>query len=115
MAFSLALARRIWSRVEAGESVVAICESPGMPNAKTVSDWVGRRPRFAAMMAGARKAAGLMARSPQLSSFCPATATAILERLADGEPLLAICRDPAIPGFSDGLSGAPHLHRLRQR
>jgi hypothetical protein len=98
--FSLALARRICGRVAGGESLLAICESPGMPHAKTVSDWIGKRPRFAAMMAAARAAAGQMARSAQLSTFCAGTANVILERMSEGETLVAICRDPAMPSFS---------------
>lgn len=100
VSFSLALARAICSRVAGGESVVAICESPGMPHQNTVFAWVKRRPRFAAMIGSARKAAGLKGRSQQLSTFCPATAAAILERLCEGETLAAICRDPAMPAFA---------------
>ena len=36
----------ILARVSGGESVRAICREPGMPSARTVSDWGRADPRF---------------------------------------------------------------------
>ncbi|MFL5297627.1 MAG: hypothetical protein ACJ798_14695 [Phenylobacterium sp.] len=98
--YSVRLAKAICARVAGGESVVAICESAGMPNHRTVSAWRKKHPRFGVLLDAARKAAGVKARSGQLSTFCPTTADAILERMCEGETVMGICRDPEMPGFS---------------
>ena len=98
--YSARLARAICARVAEGESVSAICETPGMPPNQAVSRWIRQYPRFAALMAKARAAGGVRARSQQLSTYDPVTAAVILERICAGETLAAICRNPGLPGFS---------------
>lgn len=100
VAYSARLARSICARVADGESVAAICETPGMPSDRAVSRWLRQYPRFAVLMEKARRAGGVLARSRQLSTYDPIVAAEILERISAGETLVAICRDPGLPAFS---------------
>lgn len=94
--YSAGTARRILRRTREGESLRAICRSPGMPRPGTVRRWMETRPLFGAAMAAARAEAGRCL-TGQSSSYCRATAEAIFERLCAGEAMVAICADPAMP------------------
>lgn len=98
--FSTALIRRIARRVAAGESVEAICAEPGMPHRATLARWTKTRPKLAELLRRAKASAGRGARSAQLSTYDPVAADEICERIAEGETLSAICRDPMMPGYS---------------
>jgi len=100
VAYSRALGRRICSRVAAGESQLAICAEPGMPARSTLWRWVQDKPPFAAEFQAARVAGGVARTNGRLSSFCQATADEICRRIAEGESMIGICRDPAMPCFS---------------
>lgn len=98
-AWSAALGRSICARVAGGESLSAICEEEAMPHRATVARWAVEKPRFAADLLAARTAAGRIARSQQLSTYDPATAHEICERMCEGESLAEVCRDPTMPAF----------------
>jgi hypothetical protein len=85
--------------VASGESLGVICAEARMPHRATVARWAAEKPRFAADLLAARTAGGRLARSRQLSSYDPATAHEICERLCEGESLVDVCRDPAMPSF----------------
>jgi hypothetical protein len=114
--FSEDLGRAIVARVATGETLASVCRSPGMPHRLTATNWRQRYPEFGAAMAEAALAsrtariaeeravaARWMARPKRRSGrrpmFTPELGEAICERLADGESLLAICRDPKMPGM----------------
>lgn len=86
----------ILRRVAAGETLHGVCATPEMPAYGVVCGWVKRRPGFGARLDAARRAAGRPFRAP-LTGYCEATFEAILERLADGEGMVSICADPAMP------------------
>lgn len=98
--FSAALGRAICARVASGESQMAICAEEGMPSRATLWRWVKEMPRFAAEFQRARQAGGVARANGRLSTFCQATADEIFARLCEGEPLISICADPAMPCFS---------------
>ena len=96
----------IVARVTAGESLHSVCLSEGMPSRQTVGQWVRRRTGFGARLEAAQRAAGRQFKAPA-SPFCEATFDAIFERLCQGEGMVAICRDPAMPA-------APTVYRWMQ-
>ena len=49
------LATEICERIASGELLIRICEEDGMPNIRTVSRWLMRRPEFYAQYADARE------------------------------------------------------------
>ena len=91
-------AEAILARTRAGESLLAICRSPGMPRATTVCRWLLERPGFAAAMHAARVAAGGPFRGRR-ALWCPETAQAVLDRVAGGEALSAVCAEAAMPSL----------------
>lgn len=96
--YSLPVVRELLMRVTNGESVHAICrDEPTMPTKQTVSRWVRERPRFRDRLEKARRLAGRFGRFAHQSKFCEATAQEIFLRLADGETMRSICRDPEMP------------------
>jgi len=116
--YSEALGRAICARLEAGESLVAVCRDPAMPSAHTVHKWAGLHPEFGAAKAaaqakawrrGRKSAAGKLrkrlarlaerGRAPPgpADAYSDEVAEAICRRLAHGEALVEICRDPAMP------------------
>jgi hypothetical protein len=97
--FSLEVARAVCARVAAGESQVSICAEAGMPSRSTVFCWARDRPTFAKALAKAKAVGGRKANG-QPSSYCAATAHEIFERMCEGETVVSICRDPAMPSFS---------------
>jgi len=98
--FTAALGRAICARVASGESQMALCAEAGMPSRATLRRWVQAMPKFAAELQAAREAGGVARTNGRLSTFCQATADEIFRRLAEGEPLISICADPAMPCFS---------------
>lgn len=96
--YSLPVVREILRRVADGESVRAICrDDPRMPTKGTVSRWVAARPKFRERLDKARRAAGRYGASAHRSGFCEVTAQEIFLRLAGGETMVSICRDPEMP------------------
>ena len=95
--YSLPVVREILRRVAAGESVVALCRDPRMPNPNTVTHWARTRPGFRRQLEKARRAAGRYGANAQMGRFCAATAQEIYLRLAAGETMHSICADPAMP------------------
>src|SRR4051794_38952048 len=80
-------------RVDAGESLTGLCAAAGMPNRATVKRWAGRDSSFAdALTAALRR--GFWRRH---QGFDEAKARVFLARLAAGEKLVSICRDPNMP------------------
>ena len=90
-------AATILARVAAGESMRAICRDPSMPAPHTVGRWVREKASFAADLWAARVASGQPLRPGGRSTYCVATAGAILERMWAGEAVTVICRDPEMP------------------
>jgi hypothetical protein len=103
----MAMARAVCRRVAQGEALQAVCAEPGMPHRASLYRWVKAKPRFGEMMRLARQAAARSGRAAQLSTYCPVAAAEICERMAEGETLAAICRDPLMPAYST-------VHRWRR-
>ncbi|THD81761.1 MAG: hypothetical protein E7812_02785 [Phenylobacterium sp.] len=117
--YSAELGQAVCARVAAGASLREISAEPGMPDRTTVWKWAQGEPAFAEGLAAAQGQARTAARvrgrarmarlrAAQLarprsrgglatSRYCPDLAEAICERLANGESLKAIGRDPAMP------------------
>ena len=111
------LGEAICARVAAGESVRAVCQDDGMPCRKTVRDWAAAFPEFGEALRGAYRAARIARRladrrkmeawvarprlrpAPRGLAYTPQMGEAICVRLADGESLTAIARDPAMPCY----------------
>lgn len=112
--YSADLAADICRRIEAGESLRAICKPWDMPGAATVHRWAGLRPEFAEAMRTAR----LKARQDRVGehrdrrrdrawrrgrpwarpdAFSLATGEEICRRIAGGQSMLAVCATPDMP------------------
>jgi len=118
-AFTEALGQAVCERVAAGMSVLDVGREDGMPEGSTIYKWAKARPEFAAALHAAkasarvarrlaeravreplRAAMGATARSRAGLASCrytPEIGRAICERLANGESLIAICRDDDLP------------------
>ncbi len=114
-AYSAELGERICARVATGTSLRALGAAPGMPHRTTVRNWARSRPEFGQAlrkaMQGARigrrmrerAAAAERAAAPaplkggKASAFTPALGEAICARIANGESVVAIGRDPDMP------------------
>lgn len=94
--YGVATEDEIVRRVAAGETLHAVCATPEMPAYGVVCGWKKGRAGFGERLDAARRAAGRPFRAP-LTGYCEATFEAILERLADGEGMVSICADPAMP------------------
>ena len=100
----------ILARVSGGESVRAICREPGMPSARTVSDWGRADPRFRQDLwaAGQRRAARQSQKPQQLRGprrvktprpWDEAVADQVLIRVMNGAELKTLGQtDPDLPG-----------------
>jgi hypothetical protein len=112
--WSPALGAAVVARVAAGESISAVCETPGMPDRHTVNNWKDAHPEFGAALAAAMRSARLDARARDRaamaarplragigrpSTYSLAKARTICERLSNGESLTSIGRDPDMPCF----------------
>lgn len=112
------IATEICLRLASGESLNAVCRDPETPNKSTVLKWAARHPAFAEAMVKARaRAAGRVDNGPtrklrrQLArlaergrappdrpgGYSDAAAETICRRIAHGEALADICRDPDLP------------------
>ncbi len=89
--YSKALAATICRRLAGGEGVRAIARDPAMPSRKTLHRWLKRDVDglFAPCPRAARPGAP--------SRYSRKLARTICRRLAQGEPLAAIARDPRMP------------------
>ncbi|RAK59880.1 hypothetical protein DJ021_08705 [Phenylobacterium hankyongense] len=81
------------ARIAAGELPTAVCAEPGMPCYGSVYAWARADPAFGAALADARRRGAWRRRW----RFDEAAAKALLARLAAGEPLTVVLRDPAMP------------------
>ena len=107
----------IAARIAAGEFLTEVCAEPGMPSRKTVHAWANGSPGFAQALADAfrqartarrladrQKLAAWEARPRKRPataelSYTPEVGEAICGRLAEGESLSSIVRDPDMPGY----------------
>lgn len=114
----------ICERVARGESLRSICRDPAMPSVQTLHVWRRRQPELDRTLAEAREAAqaeaedrraertreawreaqprrwGRPANPGRRTGYDPARGRAILLRIAAGESLQAICRDPGTPAVA---------------
>ena len=106
------LGEAICARVAAGESLSAICEDRAGPCRNTVRSWAKAHPEFGEALRAATETARLAERlrdrqtAPTLtpgigrpSGYSRALAEAICDRLANGESLTSIGRDPPMPCY----------------
>jgi transposase-like protein len=110
--YTAGLAKAICARVAEGEFLAEVCREAGMPNRTAIYRWLARCPRFAARLEAARRTWAMServrerthgpqgSRMGQGSSYSAAVADEIFERMCEGESVMGICRDPAMPGFS---------------
>jgi len=98
--FSAKVARRLCARVEAGESLRAICADAEMPHRSTVRLWMRALPAFEEALLRARRAAGWHMLGGQKPMWCESLASEVCARLAAGERLSRICDDPEMPSLS---------------
>ncbi|MFL5298501.1 MAG: hypothetical protein ACJ798_19150 [Phenylobacterium sp.] len=94
---SVGMVRELLARTAEGESLRSVCRDPRMPSTRTICRWARERPTFAARLLAARQASGQPLRAGGRSSYCVATAEALLARICAGESLSRICRDPDMP------------------
>ena len=112
--WSQAVGTVICARVAAGESIAAVCREAGMPNRVTVRQWALAMPDFQAELAQAMRTARTRerladrraARARALvgrdnrgvwSTYTREKGEEICRRIAGGETLASIGRDPAMP------------------
>jgi hypothetical protein len=88
------VAAEICRRLASGEALRAICADPAMPAMSTVRRWRRTRAGFAASLEAAAAAPGCRRKRVRLTGRL---LDEICRRLADGEFLTAICRDPHMP------------------
>lgn len=84
----------IVARCEAGETVAAVCRSPGMPTTRTVRNWMKTNDWFREALPQARWAG-----SQRRFLFDEAKAKEILKRAWAGEPMVSILRSPGMPSL----------------
>lgn len=96
--FTAQLGREICARMAAGEAVTAICAGAGMPSVDTVYGWA-REKAGEEFGVEYQRAKALSAREGlgRNTTYTEVTAAEICVRLAEGESLSAIARDPAMP------------------
>ncbi|MDP3855147.1 hypothetical protein [Phenylobacterium sp.] len=117
--FTEELQAEVLRRMGMGESLHAICRTPGMPTPPTVYRWAERDMAFglgfhAARQAARRRAAEALqarraAKPPKVkkrnhpgsvSTYSEARADAVCMELIRGRSLAAICRDPGMPSIA---------------
>jgi hypothetical protein len=112
------MAQTICARLAAGATLSAVCADPAMPSKPTLAKWAAQRPDFAAALNEARAvarreaeraaSARLRRRLARLaargraepgppSAYSDVVAETICRRIAHGETLVDICRDPGLP------------------
>lgn len=115
--FTPEIGRAICARVAAGESLRRLCHEPEMPHRTTVRKWANREPEFAAdlrdaqrtarfeqrrldrELAAAKRARPAPVKGGSESSYTRTVGEAICLRLANGESLISIVRDPDMPCY----------------
>lgn len=110
--FSEAAADEICRRVAAGESMSAVCRTPGMPERSTLGNWAQSHPEFGMSLRAAMRQARLRQRvadgiraalikpgAGRPSTYNLTKARAICERIANGETATSIGQDPDMPCF----------------
>jgi FAD/FMN-containing dehydrogenase len=115
--FTAEVAAAICARVAAGESLMALGRDPAMPHRATIRKWANGNPAFSARLmeamragrfekrrldrevAAAKAARPKPAKGGSESSYAEAVGEAICRRLANGESLIAICRDADMPCY----------------
>lgn len=120
--YSEAMAEEIVQAVAAGVSMRAFCAEPGRPHQCTVRNWEHRHPEFSLALRAAYRevtiaqrrrdleaAAELAARPAPVrggktSTYTRAVGEAICARLAEGESLTSIGKDPAMPCYGTILA-----------
>jgi hypothetical protein len=117
--YSPVFGREICERTAMGDSLAAICRSPGMPHRTTVRHWLDREPGFARALRAARRQAlrderawyearrAVMSRAVEAraggprrgsaSTYTEAVGDAVCRRIAAGESVKAICASPGMP------------------
>ena len=106
--YSAQVAEAICGRLEAGQSLRQVCRDVSLPCYRTVMNWREKVPEFRARYVAARarqaevaRALGRRSARPVgTSRYHPALGEAICVRIASGESLHAICREPAMPCYS---------------
>jgi hypothetical protein len=112
-----AVASAICGRIAAGEPLMAVGRDPAMPHRTTIRNWANRHPDFRARLAeamrearlerrrldrelaAARAARPLPAKGGSASTYRHEVGQAICARLANGESLVSIARDPEMPSY----------------
>jgi len=120
--YSEEAAAEICAAVAAGRPLMQVCRAPGRPHRTTVTNWRKTHPDFDEAMRAAfrqarvgermrdrQKAAELAMRPAprrggKASGYTPALGEAICARLAEGESLTSIGRDPAMPCYGTILA-----------
>jgi hypothetical protein len=108
--------RAICARVAAGESLTRMCKAADLPCRGTVRNWSRNHPEFGGALMAAMKAARTASRLADRarwnahearrrprgrgSTYTPEIGEAICLRLAHGESLTSIGRDPALPTYA---------------
>lgn len=87
------LARRVLDRIARGDMLRDLWRDRTLPTRGDLRRWRHTHPGFNARLRAAVNAA----RSRRMSTYSPAVAETILSRIATGESLTAICREPAMP------------------
>lgn len=87
------LRTRLLARIAAGARLSQVCAEAGAPSYASVRAWARAEPEFAAALARAR-ADGQWRRDGVMDE---ARAGALLARLAAGEGIVSVLRDPAMP------------------
>jgi hypothetical protein len=111
------VAAAICGRIAGGERLMSVGRDPAMPHRTTIRNWANRDEVFRAQLEAAMRearlerrrldrevAAAKAARPAPLKGGSESTYTrevgmAICERLANGESLVSIARDPAMPNY----------------
>ncbi|MDP3852545.1 hypothetical protein [Phenylobacterium sp.] len=85
--------QQLLDRVAAGELTSHVCAEPGMPSYASVYAWARADPFFAEALADARRRGDFR----RWHALDEAKAGALLARLAAGEGIVSILRDPTMP------------------
>ena len=90
-----ALARRVLDRIAKGDMLRDLWRDPSLPTRGDLRRWRQTHPGFDARLRAAVNAA----RSRRMSTYSHTGAETILGRIAAGESLTGICREPAMPSM----------------
>jgi hypothetical protein len=115
--FTPELGAAVCARIATGRSLRAVCLAPDMPHRTSVRRWANRDPAFAGELWAAMRSSRLVrrlrdravveakaarpapAKGGSVSTYSRETAEEICRRLTNGESLVAIVRDPAMPCY----------------